>query len=60
MILDMSLFAETMVGIGFDGEVALMAMVINLRPWDIPFTTPTTQTTCFGKINYVFWLPHST
>ncbi|CAN9115803.1 hypothetical protein AA0119_g3621 [Alternaria tenuissima] len=56
----MSLFAGTMVGIGFDGEVALMAMVINLRPWDIPFTTPTTQTTCFGKINYVFWPPHST
>ncbi|KAB2110025.1 hypothetical protein AG0111_0g779 [Alternaria gaisen] len=49
-----------MVGIVFDGEFAPMAMVINLRPRDIPFTTPTTQTTCFGKINYRFWPPHST
>ncbi|RYN36930.1 hypothetical protein AA0113_g9721 [Alternaria arborescens] len=55
----MSLFAG-MVGIVFYGEVALMAMVVNLCPWDIPVTTPTTQTTCFGKINYVFWPPHPT
>lgn len=60
MILDMSLFAGTMVGIGFDGEVALMAMVINLRPRDMLITTPTTQTTCFGGINYALWPPHPT
>jgi hypothetical protein len=59
MVVDMSLFAG-MVGIVFYGEVALMVMDVNLCPWDIPVTTPTTQTTCFGKINYVFWPPHST